>query len=468
MDEEMYFSDEEMVLLERFEKMIQVSDVYFFDSEELSVIIDCYLDNSDLKRASIAIRFAIEQYPLESYFKLKKSQYFMQLGKIEKALKILDNEDFDPEDPEMLLLRAQIYCLNDRSVEAIQILEGVASLDQDFAEESYLLIASEWEKLGDFKKSFLWLKKALDENPENSFTLIALSNCYELMDDAKGAVDFFTEFIQNHPYNEDAWFYLGSAYCKLQEYEKGIEAYDYVLAINDQVVSANFNKGNALSNLGRIDEAIEAYLETIDMELQDPLTYLYLGECYEKKRDFTTALKYYNLALENTQDPPYAEIACGLAICHNELNQPELAEDFIDIAIKEYPENTDYWFVKADIKKHLGAFEESLECYQKTINLGRTDWDVWLDYSDTLFEYGAIEQGFSLLNHAIELFPETSELFYRLAANLTMFGHLKEAVNIFSIALSLNKNGYKEAFEYYPNMKDIQVFLDLVLDSENI
>lgn len=467
MNEEMFLSDEEMVLLERFEKMLQVNDFYFFDSEELGIIIDCYLDNVDFDKASIAIRFAMEQYPYESYFKLKKSQYLMLTGSIDKALNVLNKENFDPNDPEMLILRAQIFSLKDQSLEAIDILENVAEMDKDFAEEAYLLLASEWEKLENYTFSFNWLKKAIDENPENHYTLTAIANSFELMDKPNESIKFFNDFIQNNPYNEDAWFYLGSAYCKIQEYEKGIEAYDYVLAINDQIASASFNKGNALSTLGRTDEAINCYLETLNIEQHDPLTYLYLGECYEKKRDFITALKYYKLALEENDDEHLSEIAFGMAICENELNHHEFAEDFINAALKEYPENTDYWFVKADIKKRMGAFEEAFQCYQKTIELGRKDWDVWLDYSDALFENGNLEQGFTLLKEGLILFPETTELYFRLAANLTMFGKIKEATDVFAQALLLNKNGYKDAFEYYPEMKNFQVFLDMVLDIEN-
>ncbi|MDD4848121.1 MAG: tetratricopeptide repeat protein [Bacteroidales bacterium] len=465
MDEDLNLSEDEKKLLDRFDQMIQSDGVYFFDSEELEIIIDCYLDNNELEKAATAIRLAFAQYPNDSYFLLKKAQYYMQTGQLDKAIQILDEGSFDPDDPEMLIIRAQIFSLKDQSDIAIQLLKRVISIDDDFKEEAYILIASEYESMNDFKQSLDWLKLALEINPENELTITSISSSYELLDRPKEAIQFFKDFLKNHPFSTFAWFSLGSFYSLLSEFEQAIDAYDYVLAIDEKFSSACFNKANALANIGRYDEAIESYQETLSLEDPESTTYYYIGECYEKKRDFSTALSYYKQALEIEKDPDH-EIHCGIAVCLLELNRPELAFQFINKALEKSPENTDYWFVKADIQKRMGNLDEAVICYQKSIDLGRDDWDVWLDYSDTLMEQQNIEQGFAILAQGIKRLPDAAAIRFRIAACFAKYGKLKDAESFFAMALKMDKEGYQDAFDYYPAMKDMPTFINLVMEAE--
>lgn len=390
----------------------------------------------------------------------------MLIGKLDKAMQILDEEPFDPESPEMLIIKAQIFSLKNQSKIAINILKKVAALDDDFKEESYTLIASEYDSMNDFKHALVWLKKAFAINPENELTITSISSCYELLNEPQEAIIFFKKVIKSDPYNEFAWFALGSFYSILQNFEQAIDAYDYVLAINDKFSSACFNKAVALAELGRYDEAIESYQETLPLEKPDSTTYYFIGECYEKKRDFASALSYYKQALEMEKDSDF-EIHCGIAVCLVEMNKPDLAMQFIEKALEKAPNNTDCWYIKADILRKKGNIEEALLCYQKSIDLGREGWDIWLDYSDVLMEKGDIEKGFSVLADGVKRLPDAAEIRFRFAACLAKYGKMKEAAVVFAQALDMDKTGYKDAFEYYPEMKDIPTFTDMVMDSEN-
>ncbi|HLC83108.1 MAG TPA: hypothetical protein VJI69_04695, partial [Bacteroidia bacterium] len=52
-----------LILVDRFEEMINNNKQYFFDAEELEEIIDYYFEKNNSKRALSAIDFAIGQYP---------------------------------------------------------------------------------------------------------------------------------------------------------------------------------------------------------------------------------------------------------------------------------------------------------------------------------------------------------------------------------------------------------------------
>lgn len=467
MDENLNLSEEEFFLLNRFDKMMQTNDVCFFDIDELETIIDCYLNDGDLEKAITAIRFALHQYPDELCFKLKQVDYFMEIGQWFKATQILDNEPFEEEDPEILMRRAQIYSKKDQPKKAIKLFKKVIEIDEDYKEDVCSFIALEYLSISDFKNAIIWFKRLFSINPTDDANIPALSACYTLTKDFKNAIKYFKDYLTKNPYSAMAWYELGTFYVNVEEFEKAIDAFDFALAIEENFSLACCEKATTLSLIERYDEAIDSYKEQLAIEGPDSLTYYYIGECYEKKRDFDTAFSYYTQALKTNNIAQYEEIYCGIAICLKEKNHLQSASQFIDKAIKNEPEEAYYWCVKADIERRLNCIENAKICYQKALDLEYSDCDTWLEYSDFLMEIDEAEEGIEILIQGMKLLPTSAEIRFRLAACFAKYGKLQEAISVFSQALSMNKNGYQMAFEYYPAMNDIPQFLDLVMDAES-
>ena len=75
--------------LERFEKMIDTHDRYYFDSEMLEQIIDHFIVKNLLKKALIAIEVGQEQHPTSVIFELRRAQVFTATGNLKESLLIL-------------------------------------------------------------------------------------------------------------------------------------------------------------------------------------------------------------------------------------------------------------------------------------------------------------------------------------------------------------------------------------------
>jgi tetratricopeptide (TPR) repeat protein len=58
----------------------------------------------------------------------------------------------------------------------------------------------------------------------------------------------------------------GLALDNLGKYEQAIECYDKALEIEPNYILAWYNKGNALGNLGKPEEAIECYDKALQIE----------------------------------------------------------------------------------------------------------------------------------------------------------------------------------------------------------
>ena len=60
----------------------------------------------------------------------------------------------------------------------------------------------------------------------------------------------------------------GNALNNLNKYDEAIKAYDKAIEINPQNSMAWYNKGNVFTNLNKYDEAIKAYDKAIEINPQ--------------------------------------------------------------------------------------------------------------------------------------------------------------------------------------------------------
>ncbi|MCK7533674.1 MAG: tetratricopeptide repeat protein [Marinilabiliales bacterium] len=116
------------------------------------------------------------------------------------------------------------------------------------------------------------------------------------------SVKYYSEYLDEEPFSDSAWYNLGIIYNKTGEYGKSIEAYDYALAINPENTFALFNKANILSNLEKYSEAMDVYREFVEEEPDSLEGLTYLAECYDKTGDEVMARKYYTEAIDITPD----------------------------------------------------------------------------------------------------------------------------------------------------------------------
>jgi tetratricopeptide (TPR) repeat protein len=134
-----------------------------------------------------------------------------------------------------------------------------------------------------------------------------------------------------------AYYNKGVALSALGRYEEAIECYDIILYRVKKDPVAYYNKGVALSALGRYEEAIECYDKAIEITPQYVDAYynkgtnlLTLGRKEEALDSFTTFLKYDSKNLDGL---------LGKANSLIQLNKMSEAKSLIDKVLSIYPNN---------------------------------------------------------------------------------------------------------------------------------
>ena len=82
------------------------------------------------------------------------------------------------------------------------------------------------------------------------------------------AVEYFNKITAIDPQNDLVWNNKGNALDYLGRKEEAIKCYDKALEFNPQLDAAWYNKGRTLDSLGRNDEAIECYDKALEINPQ--------------------------------------------------------------------------------------------------------------------------------------------------------------------------------------------------------
>ncbi|MEI6487432.1 MAG: tetratricopeptide repeat protein [Bacteroidota bacterium] len=447
-------------LVHRFEEMLVKGNQYYFETEHLEDIIDFYFEKNAPKKGLLVVDFALKQYPFATVFLLRKAQLLAANNQSQKALEVLSYvESVEPLNPEMFMTKGSIYSLMSLSDQAIENFKKAAEYSDD-VEDIYLTIAMEYMNSNRAGDAIYYYKKVLAEHPDNEIAIYELAFCFDLNDQLEECVRYYTAFVEEQPYSASAWFNLGVTYNRLEKYEDAIKAYDYAILIHEEYSSAYFNKANSLAALNRLDEAIEVYKETMKHEEPDALTHYYMGECYEKKHDYETALKQYFKSI--AIDSKYPDTQAGIAVVLDALGRPSEAVHYIKKAIELEKENPEYWHILGQIQKKLLFYEDAELAFKKSIELDSDDSQLWLDYADLLFEQENKNGSLEILAEGIKNHPQNAALQYRISACLMSIGQKQEALSFLHTALKLDYDKHSELFAYIPQLKENTSITDLI------
>jgi tetratricopeptide (TPR) repeat protein len=138
-----------------------------------------------------------------------------------------------------------------------------------------------------------------------------------------------------------AWNNRGIALYDLGRYEEAVASYDKAIEIKPDDEEAWNNRGIALRNLGRYEEAVASYDKALEI-----------------KPDFETAWNNRGNALRN-------------------LGRYEEAVASYDKAIEIKPDDEEAWNNRGNALMNLGRYEEAVASYNKAIEIKPDYQDAW-------------------------------------------------------------------------------------------
>ena len=192
---------------------------------------------------------------------------------------------------------------------------------------------------------------------------------------------------------------------------------------------AYLNLGNAYREQGRIEEAIEAYEQSLENDKPHVLLPLYnLGLAYADSDDIETAESYYREALELRSSHVPALVNLGnLLIDKGELYE---AEELLQKALWLTPRDPEILNNMANLYNTKGDFDEAIRSYQTGLDEHPNHEDLLANYGLLLHNNGRWVEAEPILRRALDINPEREGIAQMLATALLVLGRDDEAVEL--------------------------------------
>jgi tetratricopeptide (TPR) repeat protein len=446
--EEREFEEELAITLSKFSEMQASDKVYFFDVDDFENLFDHFIESGEFNQAAKVIELSNKQHPFAASLAIRKAQLFIVKGQLNDSLTLLNSvEKIEPFNVDLLLLKATVYSQMHQNEKAILYYSKALDNQATNELEIKLDMAMEYQELQQFDRSILLLAEILDHDPENEIALHEIGHCYEMIGQIKDGVEFFDTFLDEHPFSATAWFNQGDLYTRLDKPEEAINSYDFAISIKEDFAHAYFNKASVYANEGDFKNALDSYIECSKYEGLNPLTFCFIGECFEKLEDFKMALHYYDKVIE--VDDNWGDAYIGKAAVYSLMNEDKKALPNIIKAIELMPDSPEYLNFYAKLCVRLEMHDELIESFEKLLEIDSENIEVWMDYAHYFDENDEVDNAIEIMMEGLSFHGHLAAYNYRMAALLLKGGKESEALIFLGEALLEDYENHHLFFDYF-------------------
>ena len=183
-------------------------------------------------------------------------------------------------------------------------------------------------------------------------------------DEKQKACDKDTEIDSK---DASTWNDKGNALYNSGKYEEALQICEKVLDLDPKYLNAWYNKGIVLSKLGRSEEALQAYNQVLDLDPNDVNAWNNKGVALYNLGKSEEALQAYDKALDF--DPKYVNALNNKGFALYNLGKSEEALKTYDKALDLDPKYANTWYNKGIVFSKLGRYEEAIKCYTRVKEL---------------------------------------------------------------------------------------------------
>ena len=355
-------------LLARYEEMINGERTFYFEATELTDIAEYYAMQGDSEQAEAALDYALRLHPENIDALIFKARARLINGHPKEAQHILDNIT-DQGDREVMFLRAELLLAAKQGAQAEALLRTLIE-EENYEANTYadiidLLIDNEQNDMAS-----LWIDEATQRYPDNQLLIESAAYSHAHQERFDEAITLYNQLLDIDPYSTFYWEELGKIYFRCEEYDKAIEAFEFVIAINgDECYYALYAVANCYFNISNYERA-EEYYHTIHEhypETVDPL--FHMGMCRVNLGDDDKALDYFTQALTTIPEgsEEQAQLYSQISLIFSRKGLHDKAVTYTEEALKIYPDNTELMIMKGHELLCQGYYEKSTEQFLKAI-----------------------------------------------------------------------------------------------------
>ena len=210
-------------------------------------------------------------------------------------------------------------------------------------------------------------------------------------------------------------------------YETPERFFTYIVTNNPSARGgAYLNLGNAYREQGRVEEAIEAYEQSLENDKPDTHMGLYnLGLAYDELDDLETAESYFRQALD--QRASHIPSLGNLANVLYDKGEHSAAEELLQEGLRREPDDSQLLNNLATLYGKRGDLELATEFFQKGLDEHPKDENLLANFGLLLHNNGHWVEAEPILRRALDANPDREGIAEMLATVLMTLGRADEA-----------------------------------------
>jgi len=450
-------------LLSLYEKIRAGKGGGFLSEESFERIIDHFDDQDSIQKAMEAADHGISQFPFSSSLLIKKADLLIATRHYKKALTLLDKaEILDSNDIDICILRTDAYLALDMQERAVELLEdAIQRFEGEDRIDLLFELADVYDDYEVFEKIFDCLKLILEYEPNNEEALYKICFWTDFTGRNEESIKLHKKIIEEHPFNDLAWFNLAAAYQGLRLFEKAIDAYQYAIAINEKFDYAYRNMADALMRLHRYKEAIESLEKVIELSRPEDLIYQAIGYCYEKVKNYAQARFYFRKASHlNPDEPKLYEKIANTYIKESKYQQ---AIKYLEMALKIKRLDPDFNFMMGECQLKIGNYKDAAHSFLTVVQSKPRNIKGWEALIRTLFDQQQYNEAEKQIQLARTKAGDKPIFDFYQSAVLLMQGNIKEGVAVLEASIEIHPKQLKQFLKLFPSAVQFPQVVELIL-----
>ncbi|MFA5714047.1 MAG: tetratricopeptide repeat protein [Bacteroidales bacterium] len=128
---------------------------------------------------------------------------------------------------------------------------------------------------------------------QEDYTLIScLAFCYDKVGDYSKSIQHNNTLLDREPLDSERWFKVGRVYSQIGDLTKGLEAFDYAIALDAESPLTYYYKALLLFDFSLYSEALETTKEYLEFEPNAAEGLALLSDCYLKLNEYHNSRDY--------------------------------------------------------------------------------------------------------------------------------------------------------------------------------
>ncbi|KAL5535069.1 SSN6 [Sanghuangporus sanghuang] len=330
-------------------------------------------------------------------------------------------------------------------------------------EETWLLIGSVAEQMGDLDRALSAYERALLHNSNSLPGLTQVAGIARIRENYTKAIEYFQRVIQIQQDNGEVWSALGHCYLMIDDLQKAYSAYQqalYLLPNPKEDPKLWYGIGILYDRYGSLDHAEEAFASVLHMDkaldfdkaneilfrlgiiykqqgkytdsldcfdriLRNPPNplahadiWFQIGHVYEQQKDYIRAKDAYERVVQ--ENPAHAKVLQQLGwLYHQEgstFQSQDLAITYLTKSLEADPSDAQSWYLLGRAYMAGQKYNKAYEAYQQAVYRDGRNPTFWCSIGVLYFQINQYRDALDAYSRAIRINPYISEVWYDLGS----------------------------------------------------